>query len=135
MWFSVRKGSTGLHVAYRATFTNNLTGYRTRAREGPIPEIAVDLNPNLRTRNRSTGTYLDARDLADGGLQGLEVLQFADQGVVEALLSRVARARDWRLRLELEGTHTFDVRAETANSSGLFLRVMQRVGFERSVDR
>lgn len=136
MWFSVRKGSTALHVAYRATFTNNLSGYRTRVREGPIQEIAVDLNPNLQARNRSTVTYLDARELADGGLQGLEMLQFADAGVVDALLARVSPARDWRLCLELEGTHTFDVRAETAASgTGLFLRVIQLVGVERSVER
>ena len=123
-WRSIRKGGTGLHLEYGTTYTNNLLGFATRARASPVAELSVDLNPNLSSR-RSTNSALDAGELLAGGLAELRMLQFTDESAVEGILSALAGTRDWRLVLELEGTHIFETRAETG--AGFFLRVVRRV--------
>lgn len=125
-WRSIRKGGTSLHIEYGTTYTNNLLGFATRARANPVAELSVDLNPNLSSR-RSTNTTFDAGELLAGGLEDLRMIQFTDESVVEGILSALAGTPDWRLVIELEGTHIFDTRAETgANGAGLFLHVVRR---------
>jgi hypothetical protein len=126
-WISLKKGGVGLHVAYAHTFTNNLIGHATRVRTQPSIEIAFDLNPNLHVRNKSENSYLDARELADGELASLKVVQIDDDYINEKLaraLDPIANRSDtWTLTIELEGTHSFQVRPEVQRGS-LFLSVV-----------
>ena len=125
----LRKGGTLLHIAYGATFTNNLYGHEARVRTEPSLELALDLNPNLRTRNKSSNSYCDARELADGGIEGLNLVQLSDDYILGKLSGVLAHARDapreWSLVIELEGRYTFRVRPEfTDDSLDLFLHVI-----------
>lgn len=128
-WTSLRKGGTILHVAYGETYSNNLYGYEVRLRTEPSLELVIDLNPNLRTRNKSVNTCVDARELADGDIQRLKLVQLTDDYILKRLRRVLARARSvrdgWILVLELEGNHAFRVRPRyDAASRSLFLHVV-----------
>src|SRR4051812_24440024 len=84
-WTTLRKGGTGIHLSYESTFTNNLRAYDVRHRSEPQFEISIDLNRNLRTRNKTTNDYLDARDLAKGRIRFLQMLQISDDRIIEGL--------------------------------------------------
>jgi hypothetical protein len=108
-WTSLKKGGASLYVAYGKTFTNNLFGYDARFRSEPSFEISLDLNQNLRTRNKTTNTYIDARDLADGDIDQLKLVQIVDDGL-------------------LGGRHLFRVKPEPDDpGSSLYLRVLSRL--------
>lgn len=113
-WTSLKKGPASLHVAYAGTFTNNLHGHETRIRTQPCVEISFDLNPNLRTRNKSANSYVDARELADGEIASLKEVQIVDDSIVELLQDVIGSipnvSNNWTLSIELEGTHSFAVR-------------------------
>lgn len=128
-WISLRKGGTQLHIAYGNTYSNNLCGHNLRVRTKPSLELSLDLNPNLRTRNKSENSCVDARELADGGIEGLRSVQLFDEYSLRRLGRLLRRVRkvpsDWTLIIELEGCHVFVVRprhAPAANS--LFLDVV-----------
>jgi len=128
-WTLLRKGGTLLHIAYGKTYTNNLYGHDVRVRTGPSLEFSLDLNPNLRTRNKSENSYYDARELADGHVEGLKLLQLTDDYIIQRLRRVLAHAREvpreWNLIIELEGPHAFRVRPERdATGTSLFLRVV-----------
>lgn len=115
-WKSLRKGSAGLHITYGKSETGNLCVENVRVRTAPSLDLSFELNRNLRTRNRSTNSYQDARELADGAIADLKVVQITDNQVLERLSGLLARAHDvpsvWTLTVELEGPHTFRVRPE-----------------------
>jgi hypothetical protein len=129
-WMTARKGSTLLHLDYASTFSNNVFGHNTRIRAEPDFEIRIDLNPNLRVRNKDTGTFLDARDLADGRMSKLTLLQLDDARIINMALrclkKKDVRPKIWRLTLELEQEWCFEVRPEIKRShmlQSLFLHV------------
>jgi len=128
-WTSLRKGGTLLYIAYGKTYTNNLFGHDVRVRTEPSLEFSLDLNRNLRTRNKSENSYYDARELADGRVEGLKLVQLTDDYIIERLRRVLAHAREvpreWNLIIELEGRHAFRVRPEPdATGRSLFLRVV-----------
>lgn len=131
-WISLKKGGASLHVAYAHTFTNNLYAYDAKFRAVPSFEISLDLNPNLRTRNKTTNTYIDARDLADGEINELELLQIDDEGLLDKLAAAIQSTgrspADWTLTVELGEQHSFRVKPESdASGRTLYLRVLSRV--------
>jgi hypothetical protein len=112
-------------VSYGLTFSNNLFADNFRAARGaPRPHLAFDLNRNLRVRNRSN-QYDDARELARGAIASLRLVQLSDDQVLERLAQMYAKdpAPEWRLTIDLEGAHDFNVRPRGADSS-LFLEVV-----------
>ena len=128
-WTLLRKGGTLLHIGYGETYTNNLYGHDVRVRTQPSLEFLLDLNSNLRTRNKSENSYCDARELADGRVEGLKLVQLTDNYIIERLRRVLAHARDvpseWTLIIELEGRHAFRVRPERdATARSLFLHVV-----------
>jgi len=128
-WTLLRKGGTPLHIAYGATFTNNLYGHQVRVCTEPSLELALDLNPNLRTRNKSENSYCDARELADGGIAGLKLVQLLDEYIIKRLGRVLGDARnvprEWTLIIELEGCHAFRVRPKCDPTRGsLFMHVV-----------
>ena len=130
-WTLLRKGGTLLHVAYGGTFTNSLHGHRVRVRTEPSTELALDLEPNLRTPNKSANSYRDARELADGRIADLTLVQLSDDYIIENLC-RVLDVleympREWGLVIELGGArHAFQVRPESTGRD-LFLYVIPQM--------
>jgi len=126
-WTSLKKGPASLHVAYAGTYANYLCGHKTRVRTQPGVEISFDLNPNLRARNKSENSYVDARDLADGEIDSLESVQIVDDYIVDRLQSVIGLIHNvpnnWILSIELEGPHSFKVRP-TFQPGSVFLSVV-----------
>ena len=130
MWQTLRKTGTELYVAYANTHSGNLLAKNTRLRTDPHVELALDLNGNLRTRNREVNSYRDARALADGAIKRLELVQIDDERIIGRINERLASLRDplrtWILTIELEGAYSFPVRPEArklGNQTSLFLHV------------
>ncbi len=126
-WTTLNKGGTHLHIAYGHTHTNNLYAYEVRVRTRPSVELSLDLNGNLRTRNKEENTYYDARELAQGKIAELKLVQLDDERTVKHLgraLKRLPRApSEWTLVIQLEGRHSFRVRPKLRDRS-LFLHVL-----------
>ena len=88
----LRKTAAHLHVGYAGTFTNNLSGDNfTMEIEGNNITIGVDLSRNIRTRNKSTNTYLDAADLAERHAE-FELIQIHDSEVCARLGATLVNA-------------------------------------------
>ncbi len=129
VWVNLRKGGTHLHISYGETHTNHLSARDVRVRTAPSLEISLDLSHNLRVRNKRRSSYYDARDLADGKIERLKILEIHDKHVIEGLrwaLKHVSPLPpEWTLNVELEGPHTFNVRPELGPSkASLVLRVL-----------
>jgi hypothetical protein len=123
LWRILRTGPASLHIAYAGTFTNNLRSHNTRFRAQPATEISLDLNPNLRSQNKSTNSYVDARELADGQIRNLEFIQIDDERIVRGLGDALEDlSENWILTIELDGTHSFTARPKLENGS-LFLYI------------
>lgn len=119
-WRTVRKGGFDIHVSYGHTYSNNLYAYNTRVRGEPQLEIEVDLNPNLRRRDKDSSMALDARELADGGIARLKLFQIDDPkllGALEVIGRELGGLPEtWLLTVLLNGTHRFRVTPELKQS-------------------
>ena len=132
-WKTARKGSTGIHVSYGHTFSNNLYAENSRVwSEGPDIEIRLDLNGNLRSRTKQDNMYMDARELADGEIDRLELLQIDHDRLLDtlrrALKGFAGEPQTWYLTVELKGDHRFEVEPELRREGqwqSLFLHVKQ----------
>jgi hypothetical protein len=124
IWRILRKGPASLHIAYAGTFTNNLRSHNTRFRAQPSSEISLDLNPNLRSQNKSTNSYIDAKELADGQIGSLELVQIDDDRIVQGL-GDALNDLNWKLTIELGGTHSFTDQPKLENGS-LFLDITSK---------
>ena len=130
-WRTLRKTGILLHVGYGDTFSNNLYAHDSKVRTDPEFEISLDLNGDLRTRNKAENSYQDARELADGEIEHLQVLQITDHTTINRLAKFLDSLDDppseWILTIELEGRHSFRVRPdfrETGDLPDLFLNVI-----------
>lgn len=113
---TIRTTKAHVSLTYARTFTNNLYAENISAGIDETVTLSFDLNCNLRTRNKQTNTYVDARNLADGDIARLETLQFDDDGVLKHI-SKMLNGIDplpeiWRLIILLDREHEFDVRPE-----------------------
>ena len=66
-WWPLLKGSAIIYVGYGGTFTH-LSATDFQMRKGPPVTIALDLNGNLRTRNKRSNMYIDAKALGGTSL-------------------------------------------------------------------
>lgn len=116
MLHTIRKTKTHVSCQYAHSFTNNLFAENTAAEATDTLTLSFDLNFNLRGRNKQTGTYVDARDLADGDIDGLESFQFDEKRVLERIFDMLMRyeklPKIWQLIVQLDGEHRFNVRPE-----------------------
>jgi hypothetical protein len=112
-WTTLRKGGTHLYLEYGHTFTNNLFGHDSKIRTNHDAEIHLDLTPNLRTNNKQSNEYIDARELADGAVARLTLLQLDDERIFEGIVRSVKRLpgppRSWILTLNLGREWSFQV--------------------------
>jgi hypothetical protein len=129
-WDPVRKTSTIVHVSYDHT-TATLFAEDIRVRPDDPFDISIDLGKNLRTRHKGVGTYLDARDLADGEIATLQSVRIDDDQVYERIERHVgcldSVPKIWRLHIELEGSHWFNVRPEARGRHCLVLHVSSAI--------
>jgi len=122
-WKVLRKGPASVHIAYAGTFTNNLRSYNTRVRTQPSIQISLDLSPNLKSQDKSSNSYVDARELADGQIARLEFVQINDERIVAELHDVLDNpSKDWTVTIELGRSHSFTARPKLENGS-LFLYV------------
>jgi hypothetical protein len=129
-WITLRKGGNPLHLSYAHTFTNNLYGHNLQLRTHPEFEIKLDLSPNLRVRNKQSSCYYDARELTDGAITELKLLQLDDRRALKIIASALHRLskkpETWKLTLHLDRDWSFSVKPELkglAGAKALFLHV------------
>jgi hypothetical protein len=140
LWRTLRKGATLLYIEYGHAHTQ-LWADNTRARVGARLELEVDLSRQLRLRNKRMNSYIDARDLADGAIKRLGLVQLNDKRIVDGLADLFNRAPDhemlWDLTVLIEGVYRFAVRPEMPSSAlrTLVLRVVQDAGAKGVLNR
>lgn len=129
-WIILKKGGVPVHIAYNKDFSNNLFVYNTQICIKPEFTIKFDFNPNIKTRNKAVNSYLDACDLAEGGIKELTLIQIDDNTILKRISEILNRensiSNTWSLIVELEGKHSFKVTPEfkrTGSYLTLFLRV------------
>ena len=128
-WRSLRKSKLHIRMGmYETEFTNNLSATDMEFRTAPRLEISMDLNSNLRVRNKQTNTYYDAQQLARGKIKHLRHIQLDGKKIIERLVKNVrlyGLSTDiWGLRVLLSGEHYFDVRPEVRGVFDLLLHVV-----------
>lgn len=105
-WRSLRKTGSSVHLSYRGTFSNNLVATAFQFRTSPEFELRFDLNSNLHTRSRTSNRYSDARELADGAIRQLEMVQLDEPQITSQLAQAVIGLREqptsWTLTILLD---------------------------------
>ena len=83
-WLTLRKGITHLYVewghAHGKVFATDC-----RMLKGPPVTIALSLDKNFRARSTGSGTYIDAKALAEGGLREVRLVQISDQHILSGI--------------------------------------------------
>lgn len=118
------KKAEHVHVSYGGTFSNNLYADSFEAILEPEFGISLDLGRNLRTKNKQENSYEDAKNLAEGEIGRLELLQIMEERTIRDLIEAAPQPvpETWVLEIQLPGTHTFQVSPEIKGAD-LFLRV------------
>ena len=129
LWWDLRKTTvTQLHVEWGAAQYGTLFATHVRMQKGPPVTIALSLKVSLHQRSKSSTPYLEAQDLAEGGIRTLRLVQISDEHVISGLTYHLEHEEDvtppWRLLVELRGEHLFQVTPEFRPSGHLFLRVV-----------
>lgn len=120
-----------IHVSYGGTFSNNLYADSFEAILAPNFGISLDLTQNLRTKNKQENSYQDAKELAEGEIQRLELLQITEERTVGDLLKNAPHPLpvNWILEIRLNGIYSFSVTPE-AKAFDLHLNVDRVLGSE-----
>lgn len=135
-WVSLDNGPVSLHVSYGSTYTNNLTASNILVRTSPKFILSLDLNSNLKARDRQSNTVVDAEELLNGGFNDMALVQLVSEGVVRRLgeiLQAIGKVpKEWLLTISLRGERTFTVRPEPDRDlSSLYLRVLGSDGLNQ----
>jgi len=122
-WITIRKTPCHLYISYGHTWTDHLYGSNIRVRTDDGFQISLDLNPNLRVKNKATDQYDDAKALANGDIAFLNYVELKDDYTLKGIGTQLLRLspipKEWLLVLELNGTHTFKVRPEYERHNAL----------------
>jgi len=131
LWWDLRKGTTQLYVEWGAAQYGTVFATQVRMQKGPPVTIALSLEVSLHQRSKSSTPYLEAKDLADGGLRTLRLVQISDEYAISGLTYHLGHTDDitppWRLVIELRGQHEFQVDPEfrpLGSHQELLLRVV-----------
>lgn len=135
-WVSLGNGPVSLHISYGSTYTNNLTASNILVRTSPKFTLSLDLNSNLKARDRQSNTVVDAEELLNGGFNDMALVQLMSEGVVRRLgeiLQAIGKVpKEWLLTITLRGERTFTVRPEPDQDlSSLYLRVLGSDGLNQ----
>ena len=104
-WRSLRVGTSPIYIDYELGPFTNLVATNIQVKIGTPIVIKFDLGGKLRTRNPGNDVYGDAKDLADGEIDGLTCLEWSGRHGL-AILSKRLRNVDvmttpWRLVVKL----------------------------------
>jgi hypothetical protein len=112
-WFSVKKGSVGVHVTYGHGGTDLLME-DCAVRPGDPFDMRLDMGTNLRTRNKQENSYIDAEDLSNN-MESLKSIQINDDTILrgvsnhmERILRTQGKPERVRVCVVLKGEHWFD---------------------------
>jgi len=120
----MRKGGVLIHVDFGQTA--DLVAENIQIRNSGRLEISLDLNKNLRTRNKQENSYIDALALSKDISQLRWVQLFDDAGlekIAQFVESQHGLSECWLL-VELSGSHAVRVRPEFVRGAHLFLHVL-----------
>lgn len=110
-WITLKKDGVNVYIEYNKVFSSNLFVYNTQICLKPELTIRFDFNPNLKTKNKTTNTYLDAQELAEGKIKGLTLIQIDDNTIlkqIDRILNMENSIPDTlNLIIELEGEYLF----------------------------
>jgi hypothetical protein len=124
--WSLRKGVTHINVQHGHS-DSALFATDAKFVEGPPIAIMLDLETNLRTRSKTSGTYIDAKKLAEE-IDTLKRLEVHDGGIVDRLRHHLQYTKDqktpWQLALNLQGEHKFAVEPEFRGANTLVFKVV-----------
>ena len=130
-WRTLKRGTVSIYMEYGDTHTGNLTVENIRLCVSSHLELALDLGKNLRTRHKGTGSFLDARSLADGDMADLRFIQIEDSSLLEQVEQELKQGaisvEDMTLRIDLERTWSFKVVPENPKGPWLALRVLSTI--------
>lgn len=129
-WNLLLKRAFGVHISYRTTFTNNLYANNLSWRLSPAFELRLDLNGNLKTKNRNLNSYIDAMDLSEY-IESIKMVQIIDNNVLKNIISVVKSSptakNNWKLYVDLKREFSFNVKPRMKKEleySPLFLDVI-----------
>src|SRR3954470_18050699 len=89
MWFTLKKGSETVHVEYSHGGATLFVENVQLQPDDPF-DISLDLNKNLRSRNKQENTYVDANDLASE-MDTLKSVQITDATAIDGIRKALGR--------------------------------------------
>jgi hypothetical protein len=126
----LKKGPIHIYLEYGNTHTGKLSAYDIHLRTSPRFELILDLNKNLRKRNKNSYTFIDANDLACGDIKNLKLVHLFDNYVLKRLMDTIQSMDKipdkWNLKINLNGEHNFIIEPElkgTDSGHSLLLKV------------
>lgn len=124
-WDTLRKTYIIVGVNFRH-HTHKVFAENIRVRIRRDFEISIDLNKNLRTRSKGSGTCVAAMDLARD-INSLKYVQILDRKVIEDMGRYLDASNDdperCRVHVALQGDHWFDCHTELKGQTSLFLHL------------
>jgi hypothetical protein len=117
MRHKLRIGAQLVYVTMKKGVTHALYGLNFEIEYSPdsdLIEIYFDLSGNLRTRNKQTNQYIDAKDL-ESSTDSIDYVQLIDKKTIERIYSHLKKFKekdvDYSLYLNLmiENNHRFEI--------------------------
>jgi len=128
-WFTVKKGAVGVHVMYAHGGTDLLIENFAVRPDDPF-DVRLDLSKNLRTRNKTENSYVDAVDVSNN-IDSLKSVQINDETILKGVSKHIERAlktqgqpKRVRLCVLLKGEHWYEVQLTIPNEYTLMLEVV-----------
>lgn len=86
MKFSLRKGSSHIHVSFNdENYSNSITGEHFEfEHENSVNRIHINIESNLKQRNKLTNSYSDTRELIRKA-EHIKLIQINDEQVIRGL--------------------------------------------------
>ncbi len=124
----LRRSASHIHLSFGGDFSNNLIGTDFEADTGSPYGLRFSLEKNLRARSTSN-SYADARELADGAIARLDLVQIDEPQILSALDKIVGGSDEpsarWTVTIVLASrVHRF-LAVPERTPAALFLRIIK----------
>lgn len=118
MPFSLKKSSIQISIEYsNGNYTSNLRARNSEFdKSNGINKLILDLEGNLRTNNKSTNSYYDAKELIED-YKELKSVQIFDATIISNLRNLRDPSLDWLLEIRLGNKLKFNYPIEISGSS------------------
>ncbi|HEY7293007.1 MAG TPA: hypothetical protein VH583_24435 [Vicinamibacterales bacterium] len=127
MWFTLKKGAEAISIIYANGETTVFAEDAAIEAADPFG-IRLDLNKNLRSRNKQENTYIDANDFLEH-VHTLKSVQLFDATFIAKVRAQLQRIKPTgaHLRLLLNGEHAFDVGIDSESDLSMWLHVKSKL--------